>query len=110
MKLDEYQRLAREVSTHSLDNPRRVNLEYGALALCGEAGELANLVKKNWRSVGDVGVEIEDFRYLRQEMIDELGDVLWYAAFVADRLGVSLDLVAERNIRKLEDRNAAASA
>ncbi|NCV03716.1 MAG: hypothetical protein EBV46_04600, partial [Burkholderiaceae bacterium] len=36
--------------------------------------------------------------------IDELGDVLWYCAMIADELNITLGYAAERNISKLEDR------
>lgn len=72
---------------------------YVALGLAGEAGEVANKVKKIYR---DDGGEITVER--RSEIIDELGDVLWYAAMLAKELGVSLENVALRNLAKLEQR------
>ncbi len=58
-------------------------LRFMVLALCGEAGELANLVKKNWR--GDTG-------YMEREadMVTELADVANYAFMIAEMLGVDL--------------------
>ena len=42
---------------------------------------------------------------LPPEIIEELGDVLWYAPAVAHDLGVTLDQVAKRNLEKLELRH-----
>jgi NTP pyrophosphatase (non-canonical NTP hydrolase) len=66
-----------------------------ALALNGEAGELAEDVKKYVRET--------DESYL-DDAKSELGDVLWYIAQLATLLDVSLDDVAEDNLDKLLDR------
>lgn len=72
-------------------------LAYVTLGLAGEAGELANKVKKILRG---------DPRSwdVRDDLKAELGDVIWYAAAMARELGVSLDDVARTNLRKLEAR------
>ena len=75
------------------------NISYPTLGLCGEAGEIANKVKKIDRD--DKGV-ITQAR--REELIDELGDVLWYIAAAAHELNISLSEVASRNIKKLNAR------
>jgi NTP pyrophosphatase (non-canonical NTP hydrolase) len=80
--------------------PRRgSNIEYAALGLAGEAGEIANQVKKIGRD--EHGVLTEE---RRQELIDELGDALWYIVALAHELKVSLAEVARRNIAKLASR------
>lgn len=71
---------------------------YCALGL-GEAGELQGKVKKIWR--GDKTLD-----EAKDDLIDELGDVLWYVSSMARELGVTLEQVAMRNIEKLEDRAA----
>lgn len=76
------------------------NLTYPTLGLTGEAGEVAEKVKKILR---DQGGEIGDKREL---LVKELGDVLWYVAALAHELGVSLDSVALGNLEKLESRRA----
>lgn len=73
-------------------------LTYSVLALCGEAGELANKLKKALRA---------DVKPDPLVLADELGDVLWYVAAVAHDLGMSLDEVAEMNLEKLRGRLAA---
>jgi len=70
---------------------------YPTLGLSGEAGEVANKVKKVMR--GDSGA---DFSCVP----DELGDVLWYLAAIATDLGVTLEEIANKNIEKLYDRRA----
>ena len=42
----------------------------------------------------------------REEMIKELGDVLWYLAALATELKVDLNEVAQKNITKVEDRKS----
>jgi NTP pyrophosphatase (non-canonical NTP hydrolase) len=75
------------------------NIVYPTLGLTGEAGEIANKVKKISRDEG--GVLTEE---TRSKITDELGDVLWYVAQLATELGVALDAVAEKNIEKLYSR------
>ncbi len=79
--------------------PEDKAIEYLALGLAGEAGEVANKVKKIIR--GDKEINLE-------EIIDELGDVMWYLSelsrLVAKNSDSPLALVASRNIRKLRDR------
>lgn len=79
--------------------PEEHSLTYPALGLNGEAGEVAEKVKKIIR---DKGGKLDDVD--RTELIKELGDVLWYTAILADALGAPLAQVASGNIAKLEDR------
>jgi len=99
MKLtfEEYQTAARTTALY----PKRLkNLEYPTLGLAGEAGEVANIVKKIQR---DFGGEITD--EIRGKLKDELGDVLWYIAACADELGLTLSEIAEFNVEKLAKRH-----
>lgn len=81
--------------------PRDHALSYTALGLAGEAGEVANVVKKIVR---------DDFYTLtehkRERLKDELGDVLWYLSRLSSECGWSLEEVAQANIEKLERRRA----
>lgn len=70
-------------------------LEMAALGLMGEAGEVAEIIKK-YRFHGHK-LDIENF-------IKELGDVLWYIAALCTMFGVPLSEVAEANIEKLKER------
>ena len=93
MDLNEYQLLA----TETVSYPKSQAVFYPVLGMVGEAGEVANKVKKIMR--GD-----EDADLLG--VPDELGDVLWYLAAIATDLGVTLDDIAQENIEKLRDRRA----
>lgn len=89
MNLDDYQaKAARTASTAE----GQVALAVAALGIAGEAGEVADLVKKH---VGH-GHPLEDSKFL-----EELGDVLWYVAVLAWMRGVPLSRVAQRNVDKL---------
>lgn len=92
MNFNMYQEAAIKTAVY----PDEVHTLYPAIGLVNEAGELLGKVKKTLR--GDVP------DYPKQALIDELGDVLWYAAALANDLGVTLGSVAQRNLDKLEDR------
>jgi NTP pyrophosphatase (non-canonical NTP hydrolase) len=72
---------------------------YPTLGLVGEAGEIAEKVKKMIRDDGGVLTEER-----RQTLIKELGDVLWYLSALSREIGTSLEKVAEANIKKLHSR------
>ena len=79
--------------------PAETRITYPALGLAGEAGEVANQVKKIIRdNAGQLTPE------RRAKILDELGDVLWYAAALATDLDASLDEVATANLQKLASR------
>ena len=63
------------------------------------SGELANKYKKVIR---DDGGQLSTEK--REDLIDELGDVIWYVAALADDLGITLAEVAKRNYNKLKSR------
>ena len=70
-----------------------------ALGLTGEAGELADKIKKVYRDKCGVFKQEE-----REAIAKELGDVLWYLTRLGATLGFSLEQIAEMNIEKLADR------
>ena len=74
---------------------------YPTLGLCGEAGEVADKVKKVMRDQG--GRFSPDVIAALQL---ELGDVLWYVAQLATELGLELDQIAQANLDKLASRAA----
>ncbi len=70
---------------------------YPALGLCGETGEVAEKLKKYIRDKKPIA-------QIREELIMELGDVLWYVANLAYEFDITLDEIAEKNIEKLFSR------
>ena len=69
------------------------------LGLVGEAGEIAEKVKKIYRDKNGDMKQLD-----HDDMKAELGDVLWYVAMMADYFDIPLDEVGEKNINKLADR------
>ncbi len=98
MTFNEYQEFAKTTAKYP---DRGKNLIYPTLGLVGEAGEVAEKVKKLIR---DHGGEITE--EIRQELVKELGDVLWYLATFATELNVSFEKMAEINVAKLKSRQA----
>jgi NTP pyrophosphatase (non-canonical NTP hydrolase) len=97
MELSDYQALSRRTATY----PRAGDdMTYPALGLCGEAGEVAEKVKKTIRDDGGV---LSDER--RDALARELGDVLWYVAQLATEAGLDLEQIAEDNLEKLLSRH-----
>lgn len=74
-------------------------LTYPVLGLNGEAGEVAEKLKKIIR---DHDGQISDTQ--RDALIKELGDVLWYVAACCHELNVPMDEVAQKNLDKLASR------
>ena len=89
MYLSQYQKQAAETAIY----PKNKALEYLALGLVGEAGEVANKIKKVIRD----GTSPDN-------VIHELGDVMWYLAMLSTELGYSLDTIADKNLWKLANR------
>jgi NTP pyrophosphatase (non-canonical NTP hydrolase) len=79
--------------------PSRMWGVYPALGLCGEAGEVAEKVKKLFRD-GE-GVVTEAFR---EELTKEIGDVLWYVAALCFDFDISMSDAASKNLWKLASR------
>ncbi len=96
MRLSDYQTRSRATAVYP---DAGANLLYPTLGLCGEAGEVAEKIKKMIRD--DAGVLSED---RRAALSKELGDVLWYLAQLATESDLDLDAIAEANIAKLESR------
>lgn len=101
LSLEDYQIVSAETAIYpgAGEEASIGGLSYVTLGLTGEAGEIANKVKKIIRDHrGTITAKA------RNELAGELGDVLWYVAQVATQLGVSLNQVAELNLVKLQDR------
>lgn len=95
MSFNEYQKLARATRIYH----DKLMIVYPTLGLAGEAGEVAEKVKKLFRD-GDGIITEEKVSDLEKE----LGDVLWYIANLASDLGLSMENIAKKNIEKLYSR------
>jgi NTP pyrophosphatase (non-canonical NTP hydrolase) len=94
MTLNDYQIAA----IRTAEYPPAQTIIYPAMALAGEAGEVANKASKLLR--GDYG-----HNWSRQ-IAKEIGDVLWNCAALARDLGYTLQEVAQMNLDKLSKREA----
>ena len=87
--------------------PKEHAIVYPALGLSGEAGEIAEKVKKYLRGdkLGEGQKEVKLSMIVdREALLKELGDPLWYIAALADDLGYTLQDVVDANIDKLTSR------
>ena len=80
--------------------PKYKALEYLALGLTSEAGEVAGKVKKLIRD----GEDMEGFELKKIAIASEIGDVLWYCAMMAKEVGVPLNDIMKDNLKKLHGR------
>ena len=92
----EYQRKAAETAIF----PKEKALEYLALGMTSEAGEVAGKVKKLIRD----GEDVEGFEMKKLAIASEIGDVLWYCAMMAKEVGVPLNDIMKENLKKLHGR------
>lgn len=93
MELNEYQELA--ARTLGRDRTHEQQLANAALGLAGEAGEVADTLKKHL---------FHSHPLDRDGVVKELGDCLWYVAAMATVLDIELDEIGARNIEKLRRR------
>lgn len=101
MKLNTY--MAEAGKTAQYPTEGLLGLSYAALGLNGEAGEVAEKIKKLIRD--GQGEDPEDLiSAKRTEIAKEIGDVLWYVSAMCRELGVSMEEVAQMNIEKLQSR------
>ena len=90
-----YQQLAMRTRSDTSDMGERERLTLGALGLSGEAGEVTDHIKK----IAFQGHDID-----REALGQEIGDVMWYVAYLLDTLDMSMDDVLATNISKLKAR------
>ncbi len=98
MEFDEYQKVARTTAIYPRTSSE-TSLIYVTLGLAGEAGEIAEKMKKVIRDHGGK-IDAETTSLLK----DEIGDLIWYASQFALELGLSFDDIAQRNLEKLASR------
>ena len=90
---NEYQKAA--LRTANMDYSEYGMIMNGALGLCGEAGEVADLIKKATFHGHNLDTE---------HIAEELGDVAWYLAITASAIGKNLDEIFSANVDKLRKR------
>lgn len=93
MTINEYQKLA--LTTLNPELKEKDILINGVMGLCGESGEVIDLVKKHLAQ----GHELN-----KEKMAKELGDIAWYLAETAYAIGYSLEDILQMNIDKLKRR------
>jgi NTP pyrophosphatase (non-canonical NTP hydrolase) len=102
--LQEYQDLIKKTAVY----PKEIGIAYCSLGLAGEAGEIANKVKKMYRD-DNLHSLVGDFKsaYLYKKKDDikaELGDVLWYITALAQECDLTLEEIMKYNMEKLLGR------
>jgi len=95
MKFSEYEEVIKATAIY----PSTHKILYPALGMAGEAGEVANKVKKLIRD-GDYRLSQE----WREQLAAEIGDVLWYCAALAKDINMPLAQIAASNREKLLSR------
>ncbi len=93
MQANDYQKEAMKLLNPELDN--KDVLINGVMGLCGESGEVIDIVKK-WLAQGH--------QLDKERMKSELGDVAWYLAETATALDVPLEQIFQANLDKLHKR------
>lgn len=91
---NDYQRAALRTAS-GMNYEHHGMLMNGILGLCGEAGEVADLVKKATFQ----GHELD-----KEHVAEELGDVAWYLAVAAYAIGYNLGDIFQMNVEKLKKR------
>ena len=96
MDLNSYQLSALDTAIYP---NKGCNFAYPALGLVGEAGEVADKLKKVIRdNDGDLTTPVRD------AVAKELGDVLWYLAVLSYEMNYDLATIAQKNLDKLASR------
>lgn len=100
MNMNEYQTQAMRTANFAVYKSDTDALLNGALGLCGEAGEFADIMKKHCFQNSSSNPAPLDKEHLEKE----LGDILWYVALCATSLGISISDLMQMNIDKLKKR------
>lgn len=98
MTFNSYQEIAHDFAFYEGDF-------YPVFGICGEAGEIAEKVKKLIRDKGATdlkGLSIED----KKSICKEIGDCLWYLQELAGKLNTDFESIAQMNLAKLAGRSA----
>lgn len=104
MNVKNYQKIIEETAIY----PKEIALAYCAMGLTGEAGEVADKIKKLYRDQQlhtlDAAAEIVLIDENKYDIAKELGDVLWYVTAMANELDMDLEEIMEMNYNKLIKR------
>ena len=90
MTIEEYQLAASRTAVGKCRD-----LANAGLGLTGEAGEVADLIKKHLYQGHDLP---------REKVVEELGDLMWYIALTANLIGKGMEEIMQANIDKLWSR------
>lgn len=74
------------------------DVRFLTLALCGEAGELANMIKKEWRA--------DIWPPTRSDIANELCDIVVYAYLLEVALGFDIDSIVEAKLPEIRNKFA----
>ena len=96
MTFSEYQAKMKETAVYP---NKGHNFIYPTLGMMGEAGEVAEKIKKVWRDKNNQVSETD-----KTEIKKEMGDVLWYLSQLASELGLDFNDVAQTNLDKTRSR------
>jgi len=96
MELNDYQRAAAKI-------PRPVSVIHNLLALAEETGEVVAVARRHYFRNGHIDET-------REKLHEEIGDVLWCLAVIADEHGLNLGSIAISNLAKLTERHGNGSA
>ena len=94
MTINQYQKEAMRTAS-GMNYENHGMLMNAALGICGEGGEVADLVKK---------ATFQGHTLDREHVAKELGDVAWYIAVGAQAIGYDLETVLQMNVDKLRAR------
>lgn len=94
-KFDDYQEACLKTWTLDDERPYSDHLLHVAVGLASEAGEFAGLIDKQ--------VFKPNKRITREQLIDELGDVMYNVAMAAYLMGITLTELQQANMEKLKD-------
>lgn len=104
MNMTEYMNHADRTAVHPLTipegaYPHLAGLLYCATKLCGESGEVAEVIGKALR---DDGGRFPPER--RRKLVLEMGDVFWYLARICKLMNINPEIVLQANLDKLSKR------
>lgn len=94
MTINEYQKAALRTAQTEILKPYEL-LMNAAFGLCGESGEVADMIKK---------FRFQGHMLRRDSLAKELGDVAWYLAVGAYAIDYDLETILQMNVDKLKAR------